>query len=131
MRAAAAAGAALGAWRPAEDRAQGLPSGPVSDGDVNLKERQRRAEHQVLVEAARRVGPGLPRGQRAVWLCHPCCREEKGRGFSYSLQSSAPVLGKGKGKLLAKSTQPPRPRFRNRTRPQLAHPLQETVLQAR
>lgn len=46
MRAAAAAGAALGAWRPAEDRAQGLPSGPVSDGDVNLKERQRRAEHK-------------------------------------------------------------------------------------
>lgn len=79
MQAAAAAGAGPGAWRPAEGRAQGLPWGLASGGDVNL------GSDRNKLNVTSRVKPGCPaecggsyNASRSARLRHPhCSREEK------------------------------------------------------
>lgn len=120
MRAAAVAGAGLGAWRLAEGTAQGLPWGLASGGDVNLGRDKNKLNMMSRVKPVRPMeGRGGYNASRSARLRLPC-RSRKEKHFAQrpflQPQDLSSCAGREKGKCFSaqRSSAPslmPRSRF--------------------
>lgn len=137
MRAAAVAGAGLGAWRLAEGTTQGLPWGLASGGDVNLGRDKNKLNMMSRVKPVRPMeGRGGYNASRSARLRLPC-RSRKEKHFAQrpflQPQDLSSCAGEGKREVLLSTAElSPLPDAEvpihwNRTWPSSAHPLQETV----
>lgn len=132
MQAAAAAGAGPGAWRPAEGRAQGLPWGLASGGDVNLGSDRNKLN---VTSRKARASCGVRRQLQCQQICTaaPSPLQQGGealhsKGFPAATGPQLLRQGGKKGTASQRSGARPPPQRRGpHSRPQSAHPLQETV----